>query len=122
MAMIAFLCLPMQLGLEVAIIPPDEFLRRPIIWAELISRHRATITSGPNFAYSVLAECCSFAPIPAASTCRRFGWRSTGPEPIDHRDIADFAAAAARFGMRRSAPMPAMGSPNHLGGVAGRTA
>jgi hypothetical protein len=55
MGMIAFVCLPMQLGLEVVIVPPDDFLRRPIIWAELISRHRATITS----ALCVLGACPS---------------------------------------------------------------
>jgi len=109
MGMIAFLCLPMQLGLEVAIIPPDEFLRRPVIWAELISRHRATITSGPNFAYSVLARV-----LQARTDCSSIDLSSlrvavNGAEPIDHRDIVDFVAAAARFGMRPSAPMPGYG-------------
>ena len=74
MGMIAFICVPMQLGLEVVVVPPDEFLRRPIVWAELISRHRATITSGPNFAYSVLARVLQRAD-PEASTFHRFGSR-----------------------------------------------
>jgi fatty-acyl-CoA synthase len=109
MGMIAFLCLPMQLGLEVAIIPPDEFLRRPIIWAELISRHRATITSGPNFAYSVLARVLQLRTDPSSIDLSSLRVAVNGAEPIDHREIADFAAAAARFGMRRSAPMPGYG-------------
>ena len=109
MAMIAFVCLPMQLGLEVAIIPPDEFLRRPIIWAELISRHRATITSGPNFAYAVLARVLQLRTDPSSIDLSSLRVAVDGAEPIDHRDIADFAAAAARFGMRRSAPMPGYG-------------
>jgi fatty-acyl-CoA synthase len=109
MGMIAFLCLPMQLGLEVAIIPPDEFLKRPIIWAELISRHRATITSGPNFAYSVLARVLQLRTDPSSIDLSSLRVAVNGAEPIDHCDIADFAAAAARFGMRRSAPMPGYG-------------
>jgi fatty-acyl-CoA synthase len=109
MGMIAFVCLPMQLGLEVAIIPPDEFLRRPIIWAELISRHRATITSGPNFAYSVLARVLQLRTDPSSIDLSSLRVAVNGAEPIDHRDIAEFAAAAARFGMRRSAPMPGYG-------------
>jgi fatty-acyl-CoA synthase len=109
MGMIAFVCLPMQLGLEVAIIPPDEFLRRPIIWAELISRHRATITSGPNFAYSVLARVLQLRTDPSSIDLSSLRVAVNGAEPIDHREIADFAAAAARFGMRRSAPMPGYG-------------
>jgi fatty-acyl-CoA synthase len=109
MGMIAFVCLPMQLGLEVAVIPPDEFLRRPIIWAELISRHRATITSGPNFAYSVLARVLQLRTDPSSIDLSSLRVAVNGAEPIDHRDIADFAAAAARFGMRRTAPMPGYG-------------
>jgi fatty-acyl-CoA synthase len=109
MGMIAFVCLPMQLGLEVAVIPPDEFLRRPIIWAELISRHRATITSGPSFAYSVLARVLQLRTDPSSIDLSSLRVAVNGAEPIDHRDIADFATAAARFGMRRSAPMPGYG-------------
>ena len=52
MGMIGFLCVPMQVGCEAVVVPPEQFLRRPLMWAELITRHRATLTSGPNFAYS----------------------------------------------------------------------
>ena len=54
--MIAFVVFPMQLGVESVVVTTDQFLRRPLVWAELISKHRATITSGPNFAYSLLAR------------------------------------------------------------------
>jgi fatty-acyl-CoA synthase len=108
MGMIAFLCLPMQLGLEAAIIPPDEFLRRPIIWAELISRHRGTITAGPNFAYSVLARVLRRTD---SSTIDLSSLRVAvnGAEPINHCDIAEFTTAGARFGMTMTAVMPGYG-------------
>ncbi|MDT5082001.1 MAG: fatty-acyl-CoA synthase [Mycobacterium sp.] len=109
MGMIAFLCLPMQLGLEVAIIPPDEFLRRPIIWAELISRHRGTITSGPNFAYSVLARVLQRRTDPGNIDLSSLRVAVNGAEPIDHHDIAEFATVGARFGMRTTAAMPGYG-------------
>ena len=48
MGMIAFLCVPMQLGGESVVVRPEQFLRRPIIWAQLISRHRATSYLGPQ--------------------------------------------------------------------------
>ena len=107
MGMIAFVCLPMQLGLEVVVVPPDDFLRRPIIWAELISRHRATITSAPNFAYSVLARVLQRRDDPIDLSSLRVA--VNGAEPIDHRDIAEFVAVGARFGMRPTAPMPGYG-------------
>jgi fatty-acyl-CoA synthase len=108
MGMIAFLCLPMHLGLEAAIIPPDEFLRRPIIWAELISRHRGTITAGPNFAYSVLARVLRGTD---SNTIDLSSLRVAvnGAEPIDRRDIAEFTTAGARFGMTMTAVMPGYG-------------
>ncbi|HTH87564.1 MAG TPA: long-chain-fatty-acid--CoA ligase [Mycobacterium sp.] len=109
MGMIAFVCLPMQLGLEVVIVPPDDFLRQPIIWAELISRHRATITSAPNFAYSVLARVLQHCDDSGSIDLSSLRVAVNGAEPIDHRDIADFVAVAARFGMRPTAPMPGYG-------------
>jgi fatty-acyl-CoA synthase len=108
MGMIAFICVPMQLGLEVVVVPPDEFVRRPIAWAELISRHRATITSGPNFGYSVLARVLQGAN-PASIDLSSLRVAVNGAEPIDHRDVDEFVAVGARFGMRPTAPMPGYG-------------
>ena len=108
MGMIGFLCVPMQLGLEAVVVTPDQFLRRPIVWAELITKHRATITSGPNFAYSMLARVLEQAD-PAAIDLSSLRVAGNGAEPIDHRDLKNFAAVGARFGLRPSAPMPVYG-------------
>lgn len=108
MGLVAFLIFPMQLGVQAVVITPEQFLRRPIVWAEMISRHGATLTSGPNFAYSILARSLR-------------GTQSTdidlsslrvavnGAEPIDWRDVAAFNTAGARFGLRPSALTPAYG-------------
>lgn len=109
MGMIAFVCVPMQLGLEVVVVPPDEFLRRPISWAELITRHRATITSGPNFAYSVLARLLQGRADPGSIDLSSLRVAVNGAEPIDHRDAAQFQAVCARFGMRPGVLMPGYG-------------
>jgi fatty-acyl-CoA synthase len=108
MGMIGFLCVPMQLGAEAVVVTADQFLRRPIIWAELITRHRATITSGPNFAYSMLARVLERAD-PDAIDLSSLRVAGNGAEPIDHRDLKTFAAVGARFGLRPSAPMPVYG-------------
>src|SRR5277367_2558600 len=108
MGMIGFICFPMQLGLEAVVVTADQFLRRPIVWAELISRHRATITSGPNFAYSVLARVLELSD-PDAIDLSSLRVACSGAEPIDHRDVKNFAAVGARFGLRASAPMPSYG-------------
>jgi fatty-acyl-CoA synthase len=108
MGMTGFLCVPMQLGAEAVVVTADQFLRRPIIWAELITRHRATITSGPNFAYSMLARVLERAD-PDAIDLSSLRVAGNGAEPIDHRDLKNFAAVGARFGLRPSAPMPVYG-------------
>lgn len=108
MGMIAFVCFPMQLGIESVVISPELFLRRPIIWAEMIGRFRATITSGPNFAYSVLTRLLRQAD-PAGIDLSSLRVAVNGAEPINHGDIAEFAAVGARFGLKPSAPMPGYG-------------
>jgi fatty-acyl-CoA synthase len=108
MGMIGFLCFPMQLALEAVVVTPDQFLRRPIVWAELISRHRATITSGPNFAYSVLARVLERGN-PDAIDLSSLRVACNGAEPLDHRDLKNFTRVGARFGLRPSAPMPSYG-------------
>lgn len=108
MGMIAFMCVPMQLGIEAVIVPPQQFLTRPLIWAELISKHRATITSGPNFAYSVLTRVLASTD-PNDIDLSSLRVAINGAEPIDHRDMSSFAAVGARFGLRPSALMPGYG-------------
>ena len=108
MGMIAFVCFPMQLGIETVVVPPEEFLKRPLVWAELISKHRATITSGPNFAYSVLARVLQRAD-PGDIDLSSLRIAVNGAEPIDHRDMTEFSAVGARFGLRPTALTPAYG-------------
>jgi fatty-acyl-CoA synthase len=108
MGMIAFLCFPMQLGVEAVVVPPAEFLKRPLVWAELISTHRATITSGPNFAYSVLARVLQRAD-PDTIDLSSLRIAVNGAEPIDHRDVTGFTAVGADFGLRPTAQTPAYG-------------
>ena len=108
MGMIGFICLPMQVGLEAVVVTSDQFMRRPIVWGELISRYRATITSGPNFAYSILARVLERTD-PDAIDLSSLRVAINGAEPIDHRDVKNFAAVGAGFGLRPSAPMPSYG-------------
>jgi fatty-acyl-CoA synthase len=108
MGMIGFVQLPMHLGVETVVVTPEQFLRRPLTWAELISTHRATITSGPNFAYSVLARVLQGAD-PTDIDLSSLRVAVNGAEPINHRDLATFTAVGARFGLRPSAATPAYG-------------
>ncbi|MBX7432669.1 fatty acyl-AMP ligase [Mycobacterium sp. Y57] len=108
MGMIGFVQFPMQVGMDTVIVTADQFLRRPLVWAELISRHRATITSGPNFAYSVLARVLQRAE-PTDIDLSSLRVAVNGAEPINKSDLVNFATVGARFGLRPSALTPAYG-------------
>ncbi|MET0424618.1 MAG: AMP-binding protein, partial [Actinoplanes sp.] len=56
MGMVGCLLLPMMSGMELVSVTPADFLSRPLLWAELMSRHHATITTAPNFAWAVLTR------------------------------------------------------------------
>src|ERR1700758_2930972 len=106
--MIVFLTLPMQLGVELIAATPEEFLRRPALWPDLITRYRGAITSGPNFAYALLALTLERA------ESGRYDLSSlrvaiNGAEPIDARDVLRLELAGARFGLRSGAITPAYG-------------
>jgi fatty-acyl-CoA synthase len=108
MGMIAFLTLPMQLGVELVAATPDEFLRRPALWPELITRYRGAITSGPNFAYALLALTLERAE-PDDYDLSSLRVAINGAEPIDARAVHRLAQAGARFGLRPGAITAAYG-------------
>lgn len=108
MGMLAFLTLPMQYGIELVASKPEEFLRRPALWADLIGRYRGTITSGPNFAYALLALTLERAE-PGRFDLSSLRVAINGAEPIDARDTSRLAQAGARFGLRPGAITPAYG-------------
>ena len=113
MGMIAFLTHPMQFGVELVATTPDQFLRRPALWPDLITRYRGTVTSGPNFAYALLAV------ILERAEAGRYDLSSlrmaiNGAEPIDARDTRRLAQAGARFGLRPGRSPPPTGWPRPL--------
>lgn len=108
MGMLAFLTHPMQWGVELVAATPAEFLRRPALWPELITRYRGAITSGPNFAYALLALTLERAE-PDEYDLSSLRVAINGAEPIDARVVHRLAQAGARFGLRPGAITPAYG-------------
>ncbi|MFC8387035.1 fatty acyl-AMP ligase [Nocardia sp. NPDC057272] len=108
MGFLGWLVYPMRFGLETVCTTPNSFVRSPILWAELISKYRGTITAAPNFAYSLLARRLRLAPDNSLdlSTLR---WGVNGAEPIDPASLAKFLEAGKRFGLSEDAVVPAYG-------------
>jgi fatty-acyl-CoA synthase len=115
MGMVGFLTVPMALGLELVKVSPAEFMSRPLLWAELISRHRGTITAAPNFGYAVLAR-------RLATTDEHFDLSSlrfalNGAEPIEPAAVRAFTTAGARFGLAEHCVVCAYGMAETTLGV-----
>ncbi len=108
MGMVGFLTLPMQLGAEVVSVTPLDFLRTPLLWADLIGRYRGTVSAAPNFAYSLLARRLAQAP-DGAYDLSSMRCLLNGAEPVDADTMLALAAAGERFGLDPAALAPTYG-------------
>ncbi|GGG16872.1 putative ligase [Rhodococcoides trifolii] len=109
MGMVGFLSVPMQVGAEVVSITPLDFLRSPLLWAQLIDKYRGTVTAAPNFAYSLLARRLSQAPADTELDLSSLRYAWNGAEPVDPDTMIALADAGARFGLAPSALAPVYG-------------
>jgi fatty-acyl-CoA synthase len=116
MGMVGFLTVPMAVGLELVTVTPSDFLARPLIWADLISRYGGTVTAAPNFAYAVLGRQLRRAEDGSLdlSTLR---FALNGAEPIDPEAVATFTESGARFGLRPECVVAAYGMAETALGV-----
>lgn len=108
MGMVGFLTVPMVTGLELVKVTPADFLGRPLLWAELISKYRGTVTAAPNFAYAVLARQLARAE-DGSLDLSSLRIALNGAEPIDPGTVEAFTAAGARFGLRPESVLCAYG-------------
>ena len=102
---------------------PLAFLARPLRWLATISRHRATISAAPNFAYELCARKIADEEIAQLSQIGGLdltSWRLAlnGAEPVSAATIDAFAARFAPYGLRREAITPVYGLAENSVGLA----
>ena len=56
MGLIGHLLHPLYMGIPTVLMPPVAFLQRPFRWLAAISRYKATVSGGPNFAYDLCTD------------------------------------------------------------------
>jgi len=116
MGMVGFLTIPMAAGLELVTVTPADFLTRPLLWPELISRYGGTVTAAPNFAYAMLGRLLRHAGDDSLDlTTLRFALN--GAEPVDPDAVDTFTTAGARFGLRPECVVAAYGMAETALGV-----
>ena len=99
---------PVYKGRPCYLMPAVSFLMQPIRWLQAISRTRATISGGPNFAY----ELCNRRITPEqreALDLSRWDVAYSGAEPVRAATVKRFVATFACCGFRPRAFHPCYG-------------
>lgn len=108
MGLIGGLLQPIYAGVPVVLMAPRYFLERPVRWLEAISRYRATVSGGPDFAYRLCTERVGEA---ASARLDLSCWRVAfcGSEPIRPQTLGEFAERFEPSGLSASALYPCYG-------------
>src|ERR1019366_5184798 len=99
---------PVYGGRGCVLMPPQSFLQRPVRWLQAVSRYKATVSGGPNFAY----EMCARKITPEQrSALDLSNWKVAynGPEPVRADTLKRFAATFASCGFRPNFSYPCYG-------------
>ncbi len=108
MGLIGFVLAPLYHRNTISFLPPLLFLKRPVRWLETISRHRANISFGPNFAYALCVKRVRDHQIEGLDLST---WRAAGcgAEPIRAENLRSFADRFAAIGFNPKALLPCYG-------------
>ena len=88
--------------------PTDLFVRRPLLWLQLASKKRATLTSSPNFGYRHFLKVLGGRRLENVDlSCIRGIYN--GAEPISVELVNEFMQTLAYTGLRHSAMYPVYG-------------
>lgn len=108
MGLIGMVLAPLELKIPVVFLPPLLFLKRPVTWLQAITRHKGTISFGPNFAYALATKRVRERELEGLDLA---SWRvaGCGAEPIRPETLEAFADTFAKVGFDRRALLPAYG-------------
>jgi acyl-CoA synthetase (AMP-forming)/AMP-acid ligase II len=81
MGLIGLILGAIHAGCDLVLTSPVSFIGRPVLWLQMISRYRAQLTAGPNFAYEWLARSVTNDQMHGLDlSCLE--WALNGAEPI----------------------------------------
>ena len=96
------------LGATTALMSPTAFIKRPMRWLELVSRHRGVITAAPNFAYDRCVQTCTPEDLAGLDlSCLTVAMN--GAESVRPSSLAAFADTFAPAGFSLSSCYPVYG-------------
>jgi acyl-CoA synthetase (AMP-forming)/AMP-acid ligase II len=99
---------PLYSGSECVLMSPSSFLKRPLLWPQMISKYRAHTSGGPNFAYDFCAQRVSPEQLEGLDlSCWTIAFN--GAEPVSAATMRRFAQVFAPAGFREQAFFPCYG-------------
>ena len=112
MGLIGVLLAAMYTQVNVVIMSPVLFLKRPTAWLEALSQYRGTISFAPNFAYEL---CLRRVKPSQIGTLDLSSWRvaGCGAEPVRADTLRAFAERFAQAGFKASSFVPSYGLAEH---------
>jgi fatty-acyl-CoA synthase len=95
------------------LLQPQAFVRRPAEWLKAISRHRATVSFAPNFAYDLAVRRVKDRDLDGMDlSCWRVA--GCGAEPISAPTLAAFAERFGAVGFHATSFFPCYGLAEHV--------
>ena len=108
MGFIGGLFFPLYQRIPLVLLPTESFARAPHLWLELISRHRASLSAAPTFAYELLVTRVPDARLREVDlSCWRYAW--VGAEPIFPKTLRGFHSRFRPYGLRDHVLAPCYG-------------
>ncbi len=93
---------------HINLMPTDLFVRRPLLWLQLVSKKRATLTSSPNFGYRHFLKVLGDRRLENVDlSCLRGIYN--GAEPISVALVNEFMQTLAYTGLKHRAMYPVYG-------------
>jgi acyl-CoA synthetase (AMP-forming)/AMP-acid ligase II len=108
MGLIGFVLAPIIYRTPIVFLPPLLFLKRPVSWLQAMTRHKGSISFGPNFAYALCVKRIRERDLEKIDLS---SWRvaGCGAEPIRPETLESFAQTFAKVGFDKNALLPSYG-------------
>lgn len=108
MGLIGCILTPLFAGVPCLFMTPQAFVQKPVRWLRAISKFRATVSGGPNFAYE---HCARRVTPEACSNLDLSSWSLAfvGAEPVREQTLLRFTEAFSARGFRHHAFYPCYG-------------
>ena len=108
MGLVGFALAPVFAQVTVDYLAPGDFARRPLLWLELMSRNRGTVTFSPSFGYEICVRRMSAKP---DKTLDLSQWRvaGIGGDMIRPGTLDKFASTFAASKFDKAAFLPSYG-------------